>query len=322
MLLEQKQICVLGSGIWGTAIACQIQRVLGNCIIFTKNPSTFESINIQHVNKTVSLSRSITASIDFARLNEYQNIIIASPSYALHEVIASLKRHFLAEQINLIIATKGLDVKKAQLMSTSINQELANQVMILSGPSFADEVINNQFTAISLAAIDISQARLLAKLISGPNFQVAPSSDVVGLQLSGCMKNVIAILVGMLKSLNYQDNLRSAVIARGIFDILTLAKAMCGGVDKSDYGSKLAIFGDIVLSCSSLKSRNMSFGARLAAGTSASDNLVEGRLVISALLTIARNHNTPLKMVELVESCLNNPSMAKELIAAGLFLLI
>jgi glycerol-3-phosphate dehydrogenase (NAD(P)+) len=322
MSLKQKQICVLGSGIWGTAIAAQIDRSLGDCVIFTKTPATFESINEQHINKKVSLSHSIAAEIDFAKLCEYENIIIASPSYALDEVIAVFKQYFLPKQINLIIATKGLDVKKSQLISTSISQVFDNQIMILSGPSFADEVINNQFTAISLASSDISQASKLADLICGPSFAVVPSGDIVGLQLSGCMKNVIAILVGMLKSLNYADNLCSAVISRGILDIQTLAQALCGGVEKLDYGSKLAIFGDTVLSCSSIKSRNMSYGMQLAAGLIVPNNLVEGRLAIGALLRMAQNNNVRLKIVELVESCVNNPTMAKNLIEEKIFQVI
>jgi glycerol-3-phosphate dehydrogenase (NAD(P)+) len=319
---EQKRVCVLGSGIWGTAIAIQVQRVLGSCVIFTKNPLTLEDINTRHSNRAVSLSRDISAEIDFAKLNNYQSIIIAAPSYALDEIIRVFKGYPLAEEIDLIIATKGLDVKKTQLISTSINQEFSNTVMILSGPSFADEVISNQFTAISLAAQEIDKAREFIKNIGGVNFVVVPSGDIVGLQLSGCIKNVIAILVGMLRHLNYGDNICSAVIARGILDISVLSMAIYGGIDRSDYGSKLAIFGDMVLSCSSPKSRNMSFGMRLASGIGESGNLVEGKLAINALLAVAQNYDVSLKMVELVQLCLSNPLMTRRFIEDRLLQLV
>jgi glycerol-3-phosphate dehydrogenase (NAD(P)+) len=309
----QKTICVLGSGIWGTAIATQIERKLKSCTIFTKNRATLEDINLLHVNKGVNLPSTIQAELDFAKLNNYESIIIASPSYALYEVISVLKSVQLNKDTKLIIATKGLDVQKKQLISQTFEKELNNHPMILSGASFADEVINNQFTAINLAADEILLATKYAKLISTENFVVIPCTDTVGLQLSGCMKNVIAILVGILKGLNYGDNLCSVIITKGIQEIKKLALKLAPR-EANNQGSNLAIFGDTILSCSSIKSRNMAFGLQLATGVTNSNNLVEGKLAIDTILFIATKQQVKLDVIQLAADCVKNPNDLRKII--------
>jgi glycerol-3-phosphate dehydrogenase (NAD(P)+) len=313
VLEKQRKVCVLGSGIWGTAIATQINRKLASCVIFTKTQATFEGINFHHINKGANLATTITAEIDFAKLNDYENIVIASPSYALYEVIDILKNNQLPKHINLIIATKGLDIKKNQLISQTLEFELENQILILSGPSFSDEVINNHFTAINLASTDTTLASSIAELLSADHFVAIPSTDVVGVQLSGCMKNVIAILVGILRGLNYGDNLCSIVIAKGIQEIKELAAKLDSNHHTSS-SSDLAILGDTILSCSSIKSRNMSFGLQLATGVITSNKLVEGKLSIESLLTIASRNNVEMKVAQLAFDCVNNQANLRKII--------
>jgi glycerol-3-phosphate dehydrogenase (NAD(P)+) len=301
---NQKKVCVIGSGIWGTAIATQMNRKFGDCLILTKSSQTLEQINNLHVNKGVHLEQSIVATTSSQLLKDYENIVIAAPSYALYDVISIFKQ--LPPEINLIIATKGLDVARNQLISQTLEQELDNSLAILSGASFADEVIANEFTAINLAHNKIQKAQELSSLLSSQNFRVLPSNDIVGLQLSGAMKNVIAIMVGILRALNYGDNLCSIIIAKGIQELQTLARLLN---PNSTYC--LAFISDSVLSSTSIKSRNMSFGMQLGTGLASHTGLVEGRLVISTLLAFSAKYGFYSPLLELAEACICDPHNLK-----------
>ena len=302
----QKEICVLGSGIWGTALACQVSRKLGSCTIFTKSEETYHSINQLNQNKGAHLPKSITAETNFKHLSQYKSIIIATPSHSFEEILKILKT--LPENINLIFATKGLDVQRKQLLSTTIHEEVKNPLLILSGASFADEVINGEFTAINLACNDIGRAKSLAKSLSSEKFIVIPGDDIVSLQLSGCMKNIIAILVGIMEGLNYGDNSSSAIIAKGINEIKNFAKLLN---PKSDLDC-LSIASDTILCCTSIKSRNMSFGMQLAIGITSTNNLVEGALAAKALLDLMDKHNFFSPLIQLAYDCISDPHNLRE----------
>lgn len=303
---QQTQICVLGSGIWGTAIATQINKKFGDCLIWTKSIQTLESINQHQFNKGVKLADTIFAEIAIEKLQNYKNIVIASPSYALHDVIGILKQ--LPSDIGLIIATKGLDVKNGQFISETFNQELDNKIALLSGASFADEVINNEFTALNLAANNINLATQLAKLLTTDTFHVIPSNDVTGLQLSGCMKNVIAILVGILKGLEFGDNLCSIIIAKGVYEIQAFARLL----NQTSNPSCLAFASDTILSTTSIKSRNMSFGMKLATGLITDSTLIEGKLVAKSLQKFAAKYGFKSYLIDLVNQCIDNPVNLRE----------
>jgi len=298
----KNSVCILGSGVWGTALAVVMNNKFGHCSLFTKNPSTFNSINNSHTNKGFVLDGTIKAEIDLEKLNQYQNIIIASPSYSIHQVIKDLQSVNLKPKVNLIISTKGLDTIKEQFLSETFKQNLKNQIMILSGPSFADEVIAGNLTAVNLAAEDGTLAKKVADMLSSDKFIVVPSTDLIGLQLSGIMKNILAILSGILTGLGYGENTKSAILAKGISEIKLFAKALGSNQNFSELG----IIGDTLLTALSKKSRNMSFGLNLIQNpNSGHDKLVEGKLAIKTLLKIAKKHDIKLKVIDLAANCLN-----------------
>ncbi len=312
MICEQSNVCVLGSGIWGTAIACAIERKFGSCVIFTKNTQTFEQINTLHTNKGAKFASSIKAELNYAKLAEYQNIVLATPSYALYDVLPVIKS--LPVHIGIIVATKGLDIKKQQLISTTLQDEVVNPVMILSGASFADEVINDEFTVIDLAGQNIQHTTSIAQDLSSSRFIVLPSTNVAELQLSGCFKNIVAILVGMLRGLGYRDNICSSVIAKGIEQTKLLADKM----DDQNRNIILSVYSDIILTASSVKSRNMSFGMGIATNLDGPNQLTEGRLVIDALLGLAQRYGMKLPLIELASLCLQDQANLRQIIESQL----
>jgi len=298
----KNSVCVFGSGVWGTALAVAMNNKFGNCTLFTKNPSTFDAINHSHTNKGFDLSNTIKAELDLGKLNQYQNIIIASPSYAIYQVIKDLRSVSLNLDVNLIISTKGLDTTKEQFLSETFQQNFKNQIMVLSGPSFADEVITGNLTAVNLASQNADLAKKVADILSSDKFIVVPSTDVIGLQLSGIMKNILAILSGILTGLGYGENTKSAILAKGISEIKRFAKVLGSNQNSSELG----IIGDTLLTALSKKSRNMSFGLNLVQNhNSGHDQLVEGKLAIDTLLKIAKKNSINLKVIELVNDCLN-----------------
>ena len=306
MSTKQSDFCLVGSGIWGTALAIQITRVLGGCTIFTKNPHTLDSINYHHTNKGAQLPAEIKAEIDYSKLAEYQNIILAAPSYALYDVLPALQN--LSKQAKLLVATKGLDTQKNQLISQTLESHMVNEILIFSGASFAHEVINNQPTVMSLAGNNYNNASKLAKQLTSSNFLVIPSDNVVALQLAGCIKNIIAIFSGILTGLGYGQNICSSVIAKGIQESKTLSNK----INPNGKFDDISLFSDIIMTCSSSKSRNMSFGIELALGNHTAHQLTEGSLAVEAILRLAQTHGVLLPLIQLASTCIKEPQKLKE----------
>lgn len=306
MSTKQTNFCLLGSGIWGTALAIQITRVLGGCTIFTKNPDTLYAINNHHNNKGAQLPAEIRAEIDYSKLAEYQNIILAAPSYALYDVLPALKS--LPKEVKLLVATKGLDTQKNQLISQTLQSHMVNEILILSGASFANEVIDNQPTIMNLAADNFNSASQLAKQLNSDHFLVIPSDNMVALQLAGCIKNVIAIFSGILTELGYGQNICSSVIAKGIQE----SQALSNKINPNGKFEAISLFSDIIMTCSSSKSRNMSFGRELALGKHAAPQLTEGALAIDALLRLAQKRDIALPLIQLASTCIKEPQNIKE----------
>ncbi|AVP86986.1 Putative glycerol-3-phosphate dehydrogenase [Candidatus Phycorickettsia trachydisci] len=295
-------VCILGSGVWGTALAVAMNNKFGRCTLFTKNPATFNSINHSNTNKGFVLDSTIKAELDLEKLNQYQNIIIASPSYSIRQVIKDLQSINLNPEVNLIISTKGLDTVKEQFLSETFKQNFKNQIMVLSGPSFADEVIAGNLTAVNLASEDEALAEKVADILSSDKFIVVPSTDVIGLQLSGIMKNILAILSGILTGLSYGENTKSAILAKGISEIKLFARTLGSNQNSSELG----IIGDTLLTALSKKSRNMSFGLNLIQNpNSGHDKLVEGKLAIETLRKIAKKNGVNLQVINLAADCLS-----------------
>lgn len=298
----KSSVCVFGSGVWGTSLATAINSKFGDCTLFTKNPATLSSINHSHTNKGFDLSNTIKAELDLNQLNQYQSIIIASPSYSIYQVINDLKSINLDPNTNLIISTKGLDTVKEQFLSETFEQNFTNHILVLSGPSFADEVINGNLTAVNLAAQNSDLAKKVSGFLSSNKFVVVPSTDLIGLQLSGVMKNILAILSGILNGLGYGENAKSAILAKGISEIKHFAKVLGSNQDSSD----LSIIGDALLTASSKKSRNMSFGLNLVQNPNTNhDSLVEGKLAVDTLRKIAQKKSISLKIMNLAADCIH-----------------
>ncbi len=264
------QIAVLGAGSWGTTLANLLACKGDEVRLWAYETEVVEAVNRERENPMylpgVPLSARIRAVADSREaVHAAQVVVSAPPSHAVRSVIGSLSGA-IAEGTLVVSATKGIEADTLALMS-QVFAECLPQVRYaaLSGPSFAVEVCQGQPTAVVAAARDEATARAAQQVFATPAFRVYSNLDVTGVELSGALKNVIAVAAGIAEGLGMGHNPRAALITRGLAEITRLGEAM--GADPLTFAG-LAGMGDLVLTTTGSLSRNRSLGVALAQGQS------------------------------------------------------
>ncbi len=314
-----RRIAVMGSGAWGTAIALNLAKRGGHELtLWSHSPEVSETINEGGENKIFlpgfAIPKSIraTASIDEA-LQDAEIVVSVMPS---HHVRASYEQFapFLRSGQLLVSATKGIEDETLLRMSELIVDVLSRfglslPVGVLSGPSFAQEVAAGAPTAITIASSDADLAALVQREFGSQSLRLYTNDDVVGVELGGALKNVIAIAAGIVSGLGLGHNSAAALITRGIAETTRLAVA-CGG--RSETLAGLSGIGDLVLTCTGSLSRNRTVGIELGKGRKLAEILAdlhgkvaEGVRTTSAALGLARKHNIEMPITEQVAAILH-----------------
>ena len=261
-------VAVLGGGSWGTALADLLARKGCSVRLWAYEPEVVAAINNDHENPLflpgVSLAPTLVACADAAAAVRGAELIVsAAPSHAVRRVVQRVRNEVAAGTV-VVSATKGLETDSLALMSAVLHEVLPTaRVAVLSGPSFAQEVAAGQPTAVVAAAADGDTAREVQRVFSTPRFRVYTGSDVVGVELAGALKNVIAIAAGILEGLGLGHNPRAALLTRGLAEITRLGTAM--GADPLTFAG-LAGMGDLILTATGSLSRNRALGIALAEG--------------------------------------------------------
>ncbi len=261
-------ILVVGAGSWGTALALVLARNDNRVLLWDKDDAHIRTLQSEGCNRRhlagYDFPENLQPVTDFIPLPEsVGDIVIVAPSQALGEVLQQLASTG-RQDFGICLASKGIEP-----VTLSLNHQLINSVLpdvpvaILSGPSFAKEVAAGLPTAVTLAAADDRTARRFADRFYSETFRVYTSEDVIGVQVGGAVKNVMAIAAGISDGLGFGANARSALITRGLNEIIHLGMAM-GGRQETFMG--LSGLGDLVLTCTDNQSRNRRFGLALAAG--------------------------------------------------------
>ncbi len=278
-----KKLSIIGSGAWGTALA-QLATLAGNdVILWGRDARTIAAINKNHENATyltdTSLDPKINATTNLTDISDSDALLIAVPAQSVRNVVKELIG-FLKPQIPIICCSKGLEIGTGSLMSELLHDLLPHHsIGCLSGPTFAVEAIQRMPTAATIAFKEIGIALDLAKTLQSKTFRPYASTDLIGAQVGGALKNILAIACGISTGLGFGENTRAALITRGLAEVNRFSLAL-GGYSATT--SSLASLGDLVLSCSSPQSRNFRFGEALAKGNinnkqiNASAQLVEG----------------------------------------------
>ncbi len=263
-------VAVLGAGSWGTTLANLLAQKDVPVRLWAYEEEVVESINSRQVNDLYladsPLHSGITASSDAAHVVDgVQAVVAVTPSHAARSVVAPL-RDAIAPGTAVVLATKGIETDSLQLMHEVFRECLPEaRLAVLSGPSFAKEVYQGQPTAVVAASEDQETAEEVQALFSTERFRVYTNRDVIGTELGGSLKNVIAIASGILQGLGLGNNPRAALLTRGLAEVTRLGLAM--GADPLTF-SGLAGVGDLILTATGPLSRNLTLGRALAEGVS------------------------------------------------------
>lgn len=266
-------VSVLGNGAWGTALALSALRAGRKTLLWGRNSQIMEKMqtlqeNTQYLSG-LKLDPGLQFTSDLNTAIEADIILIVTPAQQIRELITSVKKN-IPQSSYIVLCSKGIEIETGLLMNELLEDLLPKRsIAVLSGPTFAREVASGSPTAATLAASEITTSRWLAMSLHSQNFRLYPSDDLTGVALSGALKNVIAIASGIATSRNFGESTRATLITRGLAEITRLGKVK-NAHPETFLG--LSGVGDLILSCTSTQSRNMSFGIRIGEYERASES--------------------------------------------------
>lgn len=313
-------IAVLGAGSWGTTLADLLARKGHSVRLWAYESEVVETVNARHENAVFlpgcSLAQSLTATRDaLLAVRGAEVVVTVAPSHVLRKVVEQARAGIGAHAV-VVSATKGIEPVTLSLMSQVLEESLPGRpVCALSGPSFALEVFQQQPTAVVAAAILEETAQAVQSVFATPRFRVYSSRDVIGAELGGALKNVIAIAAGILEGLGLGNNPRAALVTRGLAEMTRLGVAM--GADPLTFAG-LAGMGDLILTTTGALSRNRALGMALAAGqtleehTAAHRSIAEGANTAKAAIELARRQSVELPICEQVAGILFEHKPARQ----------
>ena len=306
------RVAVIGAGSWGTALADLLARTGVGTTIWAYEAEVVEAINARHENPTYlegrPLDPSLRATGDLGAAVRSADLLCAvTPSHVARRVLAEASADVRPGTV-LVSATKGIEPESLAFMHEVAADTLPQATFVaLSGPSFAAEVHERQPTAVVAASHDAAAAARTQEVFSSPTFRVYTQDDVIGVELAGALKNVMAIAAGVLEGLGLGHNPRAALLTRGLAEISRLGQAM--GADPHTF-SGLAGMGDLILTCTGGLSRNRALGIELAHGTSLEAHratvrtVAEGVNAARGAAEIARRHHVEMPITEQVRRIL------------------
>lgn len=296
---EKQKICVLGAGAFGSALACVATRAGHETRLWTRSDDVGDEVNAEHTNSrylgSLKLEAGISATTDLNKaLCGANYVLLAIPTQNLGGLLAELPVSITQESA-LVSCAKGIDQKTGLLPSELIAKTFPNaRIGALSGPSFASDIVQNLPTAVTVAGNTPELSAELAQHFSAGNFRCYASDDLIGVQLGGALKNVLAIAVGASRGMGLGPSAEAALIARGFAEIRRVAIEL--GAERETL-SGLSGLGDLAMCCSSTQSRNFTYGIAMGRNEPR-DNLplAEGAYTASIALEIARREgvDTPI----------------------------
>lgn len=320
------QIGVIGAGAWGTALAKYLAEKGLTVRLWAYEPSVVESINTAHENsvflKGISLPHSLVATASLAEaVQDSHGIIFAVPSHATRTVLRELATCLKVPR-PLVSATKGIEEDSAKLMTQVMEDELPasmhRSLLVLSGPSFASELSEGRPTAVCLAGMDQALVRSFQEVLRTPTFRVYADTDVIGVQLGGALKNVMALAAGVIDGLDLGLNARAALITRGLAETIRLGVAM-GADPRTFYG--LSGVGDLVLTCTGSLSRNHAVGVQLGRGDhletilTGMQAVAEGVRTARAAFMLASRYQVDMPIIREINAVLDDRKSCRQAVS-------
>lgn len=310
---DKKPLLVAGAGSWGTALALVLARNQHRVLLWGHDPAHIEQLQQQRTNQRFlpgfEFPDLLTPIVDPRdHLHGIEDVIIAVPCAGVPGVLEQLARE--KRKYNICLACKGLASGKQLLNHKVVSESLHEMasIAVLSGPSFAKEVAKGLPTAVTIASSQHEVAAWFARLFHNEVFRIYTHDDIIGVQIGGAVKNVMAIAAGIADGLGFGANTRAALITRGLAEIMRLGVALGG---KAETFMGLAGLGDLVLTCTDNQSRNRNLGLLLAQGKALDAALreigqtVEGVRTAHEVMKLAKDHQIEMPISEQVDNVLN-----------------
>jgi glycerol-3-phosphate dehydrogenase (NAD(P)+) len=319
------RIALIGGGSWGSALAIVLARNGHEVRLWTYEPELAAEINRHRRNSLYLPDFPFPPSIQATpfleeALPEAGIVVLVVPAQHCRGVLRAM-RPWLHPDMIFVSAAKGLELSTHHRMSEVIGQELGSdcdpRITVVSGPSFAQEVVRGDPTAVVVASQDAEAARAIQEAFSGPTLRLYTNPDLVGVELGGAVKNVIAISAGICQGLKFGQNTIAALITRGLAEMTRLAIA-CGG--KRETLAGLAGMGDLVLTCTGALSRNRAVGVEIGKGQKLSEIMkgmrmvAEGVMTTRATLELARLNSVEMPITEQMDLVINQDKNPREAI--------
>lgn len=315
------KICVLGSGAYGSALAVILNENKNKVYLWSpikKEIQTFKENREPLKLPGVKLDENIIITNDIEEATYNANLIVlAIPTAYVRSTIKKIKNYIKDKPI--CIASKGIEQETCAFVNEIILEELnSNNIAIISGPSFAIDVANKVPVGLTLACKSKETTELVYNAFSNSHFKLRICSDIIGTEICGAIKNVIAIAAGMLKGMNMPESTSAMLITESVHDIKDLIKGLGGDGDTI---SSFAGFGDLLLTATSTKSRNFSFGILIGSGASKEEiksyienTTIEGLYTLTSIKKLLVSINTQMPIVELLYSIIYEDKKPKDLI--------
>lgn len=315
-----KSIGVLGGGSWGTALAILLANKSYNVDIWVRNKEKSLEMNNIRENKRylpdVKFPEGLNVISDLEKtIYKKDVVLLAVPTHGVREALNSAKEYINKNQIIVNVA-KGIENDSLSRISQIVYEILPdNKYAILSGPSHAEEVATNIPTTVVSASYDIETAHYIQDLFITPTFRVYTNPDVIGVELGGALKNIIALGAGISDGLKYGDNTKAALMTRGIFEMARLGEKL--GANPNTF-SGLAGIGDLIVTCTSMHSRNRRAGILIGQGKSMEESIKEVGMVVEGIKTtksayiLAKEYNVSMPITSEIYSVLYKNADVKE----------
>ena len=307
-----KKIGIIGTGIYGTALALTATRAQNEVLCWARKPEIIADINTNHRNQAylpnVSLPETIKGTNNLAEVFDFSDIILLTTSAQSTREILKIAKPYIKKETKLVLCAKGIEENTGKLLSEIANEELPNtNIAILTGPGFANDIAQKKFVSVTIASSKKEIAEEITQSLGTPYYRPYMTTDIISPQVGGSIKNVIAIASGIVEGAHLGDGARAALITRGIMEITRFAKAL-GGNTQTLMG--MCGLGDLVMTASCIQSRNFSFGCQIGIYGSAEKPLkenthtVEGLSTTRAVVKRARELNIEMPICETVNRIL------------------
>jgi glycerol-3-phosphate dehydrogenase (NAD(P)+) len=293
-----QNVCIVGAGSMGTAISILLSNNGHSVKIWSPFADEVEMLNKEKEHKQrlpgVSVPDSVYCTTDIEEaLKDSDVVVLAVPAQTTRENSRNISRYIKKDQL-VVTCSKGIEESTCMILSDVMKQEIPQaRIGVLSGPSHAEEIARNVPTAVVAASEEKEAAELIQDIFMGSNFRVYTNPDIIGVELGGALKNIIALCAGISDGLGFGDNTKAALMTRGITEIARLGKAM--GAKPQTFNGLTGI-GDLIVTCTSMHSRNRRAGILIGQGKTVKEALEEVKMVVEGVASTKPAYELGLRL--------------------------